>query len=677
MTTLRNGPVADTARATQSREATGPRPGNEGDHAAKLAAGYAHCAQLTRAHGTTYWWGTQLLAPEQRRDVYAVYALCRLADDIVDEPETVTLPLVLTGTPAERLDAFEARFRAALAAGTDEVPTMAAIAESVLRRRIPLDCFDRFFHAMHLDLVRTQWNSWEQLRDEYMEGSAAVIGEMMLPVLAPAEAEAARDPARALGLAFQLTNFIRDVAEDLDRGRVYMPADRLAAHGVDLDARRASPEWRAFAAEMIELNRGLYREALPGVAMLPPVSARCVGAALRMYAEILCRIERYDYDVFSARRRVSRPDKVVVLARVLARGPVRTASGFDNHPPTSPKEAKTVTALVKPAKPVNPIRRIVQPDQPHMRSTWRDASPARIARSLDLAEAKNPGGWLVAGASTDVPRGKSIVRTLAGREVVLWRTGEGELVAGPGACPHMGARLDDCQVDGSALMCRWHGLAMQAEGDRLWSPYRCHDDGVLAWVQLPVPGEEFTDAPIITARPDPKQSLVSVVAVPGRCEPSDIIANRLDPWHGAWFHPYAFSHLVVDEEASTDECLVTDVTFRLGRTFGIPVRAVFACPDARTIVMTITEGEGEGSVVETHATPLGVDTEGHPVTMMVENVVAHSPRSGFEVARKAGALIRPAMRRTQRQLWVDDLTYAERRYTLRARQDAERGIARR
>ncbi len=159
----------------------------------------------------------------------------------------------------------------------------------------------------------------------------------------------------------------------------------------------------------------------------------------------------------------------------------------------------------------------------------------------------------------------------------------------------------------------------------------------------------------------------AVIAHPGRCEPQDVIANRLDPWHGSWYHPYAFSHLVVDDAASDDATLVVDVTFRLSRTWGVPVRATFTCPDTRTIVMHITEGEGAGSVVETHATPLGLDAEGRPLTMVTEATIAYSDRTGFSVARWLAPVLKPAIRRTARQLWVDDLAYAERRYDLRQR----------
>lgn len=720
---------------------------------ALLEEGYRRSAQLTRRHGTTYYWGTQLLTQQQRRDVYAVYALCRLADDIVDEPDVVEDVVVPThGDPAQRLSAFEADFREALTSGSS-LPVMAAIVDTVRRRDIPLDCFERFFAAMRLDLTRTSWATWAQLRDDYMEGSAAVIGEMMLPVLQPPRAAEAKQPARALGLAFQLTNFIRDVSEDLDRGRVYLPADDLARHGADVWSREVTPEWRAFLVEQIERNRELYRAALPGVEMLPAGASRCVGVALRMYAEILVRIERADYDVFSERRRVSAADKSRIVAEALARGPVAVARGFDHGEGVResagrgsargfvrgagargaddvdaaqrgatrgfdidagvaagqrrPAQQARLSRLgrsgalsesavgepglaalldcsaggrgrgevgarengVMPAlrRPDIPLRRVPQPDEAHMRSTWRQAAVPRIERALKRSQERDPGGWYVVGASGDVGRDSSIVRTVLGREIVLWRDESGAFVAGPGECPHMGARLDACPVVGSELLCRWHGLAMPAAGDRLWAPYPAHDDGVLLWVRLDTPGETPAPAPRVPDRPDAARSLASVIVEPGVCEPKDVIANRLDPWHGAWFHPYAFSHLVVDDDASTDDCLVTDVTFRLNRTWGVPVRAEFTCPDARTIAMHITDGEGTGSVVETHATPLGLDRDGHPVTMVTEATIAFSPRPGFALARHAAPLIEPLMRRTQRRLWVDDLAYAERRYTLRAR----------
>lgn len=281
-----------------------------------LRAGYQRCAQLTREYGTTYYWGAALLPKRQRQDVFSVYALCRLADDIVDEPEKVDLSVPTGGTPGERLQAFRDLFFAAMERGGSDEPVMAAIVDSLARRGTDLECFDRFFAAMALDLTQTTWPDWPTLRDGYMEGSAAVIGEMMLPVLEPFS-PAAREPARSLGLAFQLTNFLRDVGEDLDRGRVYLPADELTEFGADPWARRVTPAWRAFMASQVARNRALYVDALPGLDLLPKASRRCVATALVLYRRILDRIEASDYDVFTERIRVPAREKVTVGLRNL------------------------------------------------------------------------------------------------------------------------------------------------------------------------------------------------------------------------------------------------------------------------------------------------------------------------------------------------------------------------
>ncbi|HEU5485438.1 MAG TPA: DUF5914 domain-containing protein [Microlunatus sp.] len=314
-----------------------------------------------------------------------------------------------------------------------------------------------------------------------------------------------------------------------------------------------------------------------------------------------------------------------------------------------------------------PIQRVPQPRENRMTSSWRQAKPGRIAKSLAVSQAQNSGGWYVAGKSADVGSTESVARTIAGREVVFWRSADESLIAGPGACPHLGALMDACPVLDGTMYCRWHGLALTADGDRTWSPYAALDDGVLLWVRLPTAGEKPTERPALPARPPLDFSVTAVMVEPGTCEPEDVIANRLDPWHGAWFHPYAFSHLVVDDDASDETRLVVDVTFRLSRTWGVPVRAEFTCPDTRTIVMRIVDGEGTASVVETHATPTGVDERGRPITMVTEATIAYSDRPGFQVAKWLTPVLRPGIIKTAKKLWVDDLAYAERRYELRMR----------
>jgi phytoene synthase len=160
---------------------------------------------------------------------------------------------------------------------------------------------------MAMDLTVTGYATYADLL-RYMEGSAAVIGTMMLPILEATDPAAAREPARQLGLAFQLTNFIRDVAEDLGRGRIYLPAEDLAAFGVspaDLAtaaaARRSTDPVRELVAFEIRRARAHYAAATPGIALLAPSSRACIRAAYRIYGGILDEVEARDYEVFDGR----------------------------------------------------------------------------------------------------------------------------------------------------------------------------------------------------------------------------------------------------------------------------------------------------------------------------------------------------------------------------------------
>ena len=216
---------------------------------------YRRCATLTRQYGTTYYWGAALLTRPRRRHVHAVYALCRLADDIVDD-QTVNAhrsPVEIAAALAD----FAARLRSALAAGGSSDPVLAAVVHTVIVAGIDPECFDRFFAAMAMDLHTNSYATWEDLCG-YMEGSAAVIGEMMLPVLAPGPT-VARNPARALGFAFQLSNFLRDVGEDLDLGRVYLPQEDLRRFGVDISTRSVTPERGGFHGVSAAAKPGALR----------------------------------------------------------------------------------------------------------------------------------------------------------------------------------------------------------------------------------------------------------------------------------------------------------------------------------------------------------------------------------------------------------------------------------
>jgi hypothetical protein len=304
--------------------------------------------------------------------------------------------------------------------------------------------------------------------------------------------------------------------------------------------------------------------------------------------------------------------------------------------------------------------------------TWRQARPRLISDALKRSQTRPSGNWFVVGDARSIRDGKPYGRTVGGVEVVLWRDAEHGLRAGPGACPHLGAPLKDSVVRCGTLTCHWHGMALDGGPFAGWEPFPVHDDGVLAWVRLDrVGGEEPLDRPVVPARPETARAVGAVYTGFGDCEPQDVVANRLDPWHGGWLHPYSFVDLTVvdtprEDAAAEDDGFTVDVSFKVAGRVVVPVRAVFTAPEPRTVVMHITDGEGEGSVVETHATPLTARDAPRPRTAVVEAVVAASDRRGFALARAAAPLLRPLMRTAAGRLWRDDLAYAERRWTLRS-----------
>ena len=311
-------------------------------------------------------------------------------------------------------------------------------------------------------------------------------------------------------------------------------------------------------------------------------------------------------------------------------------------------------------------------DWAQQKPTFQHAEPAIIDAALRRALLRPSGNWFVFAASTDVGTDRPFGTTVAGLEIVAWRDEHRVLHVGPATCPHLGADLATGKIDCGALVCPWHGLRLDGRREFGWKPLPAYDDGVLVWVRLDkAGGEEPLDAPVLPVRPSGPR-LAAVTRLAGVCEPQDIICNRLDPWHGAWFHPYSFAQLEVlnappvdaDEESDVFQ---TAVTFHLGR-LGVPVIAQFTVPEPRTIVMHIVEGEGVGSIVETHATPLGDGPDGRPRTAVIEAVIAKSERTGFGYSLRAAPLLRPVMRLAAARLWRDDLAYAERRYALRSKE---------
>jgi len=286
-----------------------------------LDESYERCRQLNKAYGTTYYWSTYALPRIKRHHVHALYGFCRYADDIVDD-----LGPQPTDVRAKALADFGDQLFEDLAAGDSTDLVLKAVVHTVRAFDIDPECFRRFLRSMTMDLTVPTYETWDDLRG-YMDGSAAVIGEMMLPILEPLAPEAKRH-ARDLGDAFQLTNFLRDVDEDLDRGRVYLPQEDIRRFGAEqaLVDRTATPGFVELMRFEIERCRALYASADLGVALLPPTSARCIVAARALYSRILDRIEAQGCDVFASRARVPTWQKAVMVAEVVGPSPVARAA---------------------------------------------------------------------------------------------------------------------------------------------------------------------------------------------------------------------------------------------------------------------------------------------------------------------------------------------------------------
>lgn len=267
-----------------------------------LRASYAECKRLNALHGKTYFLATLLLPKAKRPFVHALYGFARFADEIVDDlasqlsDEEKALELSTWGNNVLR----------DLQRGFSDDLVGGALIDTVNRFAIPHEYFEAFLHSMAMDLTVQEYESFDDLM-EYVYGSAAVIGLEMAPILGFTDV-AALESAKKLGIAFQLANFIRDVDEDLDRGRIYLPIQELALHGVTremLEARELTPQIIEALKFQIARVRELQAEAAPGIALLDASSRPCIEAASVLYCGIVDEVEKIGYDIFNKRAKTS------------------------------------------------------------------------------------------------------------------------------------------------------------------------------------------------------------------------------------------------------------------------------------------------------------------------------------------------------------------------------------
>lgn len=278
-----------------ARSPSSPAPG--------LAQDLEVCRCVTAAHSRTFYLASALLPRVKREAIRCLYAFCRATDDLVD---------VAGSDPRRELSRW--RHVALDPAGHRDHPVLRAWHEVRVRFGIPLLFAAQLIDAVGLDLEKKRYATFRELAD-YCYGVASTVGLMSMCIIGYEDPVAVRY-AVCLGMALQLTNILRDVGEDWERGRLYLPAEDLARFGLserDVDAAGVDDRWRQFMRFQIARNRRLYQEAWPGIALLHADGQLAVAAAARLYASILEEIERHDYQVFKRRARVTTVGKLVRL----------------------------------------------------------------------------------------------------------------------------------------------------------------------------------------------------------------------------------------------------------------------------------------------------------------------------------------------------------------------------
>ncbi|KAI9100196.1 hypothetical protein K1719_024414 [Acacia pycnantha] len=291
-----------------------PLPGNLG----LLTEAYDRCGEVCAEYAKTFYLGTQLMTPERRRAIWAIYVWCRRTDELVDGPNASHI------TPSA-LDRWESRLED-LFQGRPFDMLDAALADTVAKFPVDIQPFKDMIEGMRMDLRKSRYKNFDELY-LYCYYVAGTVGLMSVPVMgisrdSQATTESVYNAALALGIANQLTNILRDVGEDARRGRIYVPQDELAQAGLsddDIFAGKVTDKWRNFMKSQIKRARMFFVEAEKGVTELNEASRWPVWASLLLYGQILDEIEANDYDNFTKRAYVSKVKKLFFLPTAYAR----------------------------------------------------------------------------------------------------------------------------------------------------------------------------------------------------------------------------------------------------------------------------------------------------------------------------------------------------------------------
>lgn len=273
--------------------------------AVQLRKAYHHCAQVTAQHSKSFYLASRLLPESKRRATRALYAFCRVGDDLVDRPQA---------DPEATLKQWSQMSLAADPATDDPVVLAWSHARSICR--IPHRYAEQLINGVARDLQQTRYQSFDELA-EYSYGVASTVGLMSMHIVGFSGPEAIPYAVK-LGVALQITNILRDVGEDYRSGRVYLPQEELAAFGITEDqiaAGRVDDRWCEFMRFQIARNRLLYKEAWPGIALLDRDGRFAITAAATLYCGILADLEAHNYDNFTRRSYVNKRGKALRLAQ--------------------------------------------------------------------------------------------------------------------------------------------------------------------------------------------------------------------------------------------------------------------------------------------------------------------------------------------------------------------------
>ena len=290
------------------------------------------CHRIVREHARTFHLASVFLPPQKRRAAFALYAFCRLADDIVDQADRARSDGGATASPdvAAALASHHRKLQDALA-GTPSDPVFRELDRVMREFGVPVSVLRELLDGVAMDLRPVHYETWADLA-QYCEGVASSVGEMCTYVFGVQGDSDVRTVAlryaRTLGLAMQLTNILRDVGEDARRGRCYLPVRDLAAFGLTPDdvlrgeLRDSDPRWQRFMRQQMARARALYAAAMPGIALLSPDAQRCAWACAIGYSRILGAIEAIGCDSLTQRARLGNASRLKVLWQAWRQRPV-------------------------------------------------------------------------------------------------------------------------------------------------------------------------------------------------------------------------------------------------------------------------------------------------------------------------------------------------------------------